>query len=81
MFAMHPCQRPDLEFLRTLLHKFINSIELAVTPGQRWEEPADANACTHWASVITNVTRTSPQPHGVGTTRICVAVASEAKSF
>ena len=30
---------------------------------------ADAEAWPRWASTITNVTSTSPQPRGVGTTR------------
>ncbi|MDT5273259.1 MAG: hypothetical protein QOG95_191 [Mycobacterium sp.] len=30
---------------------------------------ADAEAWPRWASAITNVTSTSPQPRGVGTTR------------
>ena len=30
----------------------------------------DAESWPHWATVITKVTWTSPQPHGVGTTRV-----------
>ncbi len=30
----------------------------------------DAESWPHWATVITKVTWTSPEPHGVGTTRV-----------
>ena len=33
---------------------------------QLFEVLADAEAWPHWASVITNVTWTSPEPRGVG---------------
>lgn len=67
---MHPCERADLAFLHTAPHAFTNSVELAVTPAQLWDVLADAEAWPRWASVITNVTWTSPEPHGVGTTRL-----------
>ncbi|MBS9533728.1 SRPBCC family protein [Mycobacterium sp. M1] len=67
---MHPCEPVDLDFLATAPHRFANSVDLAVTPDQVFEVLADATAWPHWATVITNVTWTSPQPHGVGTTRL-----------
>jgi hypothetical protein len=41
----------------------------AITPEQLFEVLADADAWPRWASVITKVTWTSPEPRGVGTTR------------
>ena len=67
---MHPCERVGLDFLERAPQRFSNSVELAVTPDEIWEVLADAQAWPHWASVITNVTWTSPEPHGVGTTRV-----------
>src|SRR5690625_3524987 len=66
---MYPCEQVGLDFLERAPQRFSNSVDLAVTPEQVWEVLADAEAWPHWASVITNVTWTSPQPHGVGTTR------------
>jgi carbon monoxide dehydrogenase subunit G len=38
-------------------------------PEQAFEVLDDAESWPHWATAITKVTWTSPQPHGVGTTR------------
>jgi hypothetical protein len=44
-------------------------VDLAITPDQLFEVLADAESWPRWASVITKVTWTSPEPRGVGTTR------------
>ena len=67
---MYPCEQVGLEFLDRAPQRFSNSVDLAVTPDEIWEVLADAEAWPHWASVITNVIWTSPEPHGVGTTRV-----------
>lgn len=67
---MYPCEQVDLGFVDCAPQRFSNSVELAITPEQAWEVLADAEAWPRWASVITNVTWTSPEPHGVGTTRM-----------
>lgn len=67
---MYPCEQVGLEFLQRAPQRFSNSVDLAVTPDEVWEVLTDAEAWPHWASVITNVTWTSPEPHGVGTTRL-----------
>lgn len=67
---MHPCERIDLDFIETAPFRFRNSVDLAITPEQVFEVLSDADAWPRWASVITNVTWTSPEPRGVGTTRI-----------
>jgi carbon monoxide dehydrogenase subunit G len=67
---MFSCERVDLGFIDQAPQRFSNSVNLAVTPEQLWQVLADADAWPRWASVITNVTWTSPEPHGVGTTRL-----------
>ncbi len=67
---MYPCQRVGLDFVDTAPFRFVSTVDLAITPEQVWEVLDDAESWPHWATVITNVTWTSPEPHGVGTTRV-----------
>jgi len=67
---MHPCERVDLDFIDNAPFVFRNSVDLAITPEQLFEVLADAESWPRWATVITKVTWTSPEPRGVGTTRI-----------
>lgn len=67
---MFPCERVDLSFIDNAPYRFRNSVELAITPEQLFEVLADAESWPRWASVITKVTWTSPEPRGVGTTRV-----------
>ncbi|OSC37868.1 SRPBCC family protein [Mycobacterium decipiens] len=67
---MFPCERVDLSFIETAPYLFRNTVDLAITPEQLFEVLADAESWPRWATVITKVTWTSPQPRGVGTTRI-----------
>jgi uncharacterized protein YndB with AHSA1/START domain len=69
MAKMFPCERVGVDFTETAPYRFTNSVDLAITPQQVFEVLADAESWPHWASVITNVTWTSPEPRGVGTTR------------
>ncbi len=70
---MFPCERVDLSFVDAESGKapfvFCNSVDLAITPEQLFEVLCDADSWPRWASVITKVTWTSPEPRGVGTTR------------
>ncbi|MCV7380164.1 hypothetical protein BST11_24095 [Mycobacterium alsense] len=66
---MFPCERVDLSFVDNAPFRFQNSVDLAITPEQLFEVLADAESWPRWASVITKVTWTSPEPRGVGTTR------------
>jgi carbon monoxide dehydrogenase subunit G len=66
---MKPCERVGLTFIDDAPYRFVSTVDLPVTPEQAWEVLDDADSWPHWASVITKVTWTSPQPHGVGTTR------------
>ena len=70
MSTMHPCAKVDIDFVQTAPLRFSNSVDLAITPAQLFEVLADAESWPHWASVITRVTWTSPEPRGVGTTRL-----------
>ncbi|WP_082964021.1 SRPBCC family protein [Mycobacterium sp. 852002-51961_SCH5331710] len=67
--VMHPCERVDLGFIETAPFRFVSTVELAITPEQLFEVLADAESWPHWATVITEVTWTSHEPRGVGTTR------------
>ncbi|MEE9244418.1 MAG: SRPBCC family protein [Mycobacterium sp.] len=69
MANRHPCERVDLDFVDHAPYRFVSTVDLAITPEQLFEVLADATSWPRWASVITNVTWTSPEPRGVGTTR------------
>ena len=66
---MQACERVDLGFIDTAPFRFVSTVELAITPEQLFEVLADAESWPHWATVITKVEWTSPEPRGVGTTR------------
>jgi hypothetical protein len=66
---MFPCEYVDLSFADTAPYRFRNSLDLAITPEQLFEVLDDAESWPRWATVITKVTWTSPEPRGVGTTR------------
>jgi carbon monoxide dehydrogenase subunit G len=67
---MFPCQPVGLEFIDSAPYRFRNSVDLAITPEQLFEVLGDAESWPRWATVITKVTWTSPEPRGVGATRI-----------
>src|ERR1700737_5135255 len=67
--AMKPCERVGLDFIATAPFRFVSTVDLAITPEQLFEVLDDAQSWPHWATAITKVTWTGPQPHGVGTTR------------
>ncbi|HET9874256.1 MAG TPA: SRPBCC family protein [Mycobacterium sp.] len=67
---MFPCERVDVDFIDSAPFAFRNSVDLAITPEQLFEVLSDAGSWPRWAKVITKVTWTSPEPRGVGTTRI-----------
>ena len=69
MAKRHPCKRVGLDFVESAPYRFVSTVDLAITPEQLFEVLADETSWPLWASVITNVTWTSPEPRGVGTTR------------
>ena len=69
MSKRHPCERVDLTFIADAPFRFVSSVDLNITPKQLFEVLGDAESWPHWATVITKVTWTSPEPRGVGTTR------------
>ncbi|GAA3531363.1 SRPBCC family protein [Aeromicrobium panaciterrae] len=68
--VLHPCDRVGLDFVDSAPNRFANSVELNITPEQLFEVLADAESWPRWAKVITHVEWTSPEPRGVGTTRL-----------
>lgn len=67
---LHPCDRVGLDFVDAAANRFVNSVDLNITPEQLFEVLADADSWPKWAKAITNVEWTSPEPRGVGTTRL-----------
>ena len=68
--TLHPCDRVGVDFVDSAPNRFVNSVELNITPVQLFEVLADAESWPHWAKVITNVEWTTPEPRGVGTKRL-----------
>lgn len=66
---MYPCERVDLDFISDAPFRFVSTVDLAITPEQLFEVLSDAESWPQWASVITSVGWTSPQPYDIGTTR------------
>jgi carbon monoxide dehydrogenase subunit G len=66
---MKTCEPVGLHFIATAPFRFVSVVDLAITPEQLFEVLADAESWPHWATAITKVTWTSPEPRGVGTTR------------
>jgi hypothetical protein len=83
MAESHPktyeCEHVDLDFIARAPFRFVSTVDLAITPEQLFEVLADAESWPHWATLITNVVWTSPEPdispslrspqRGIGTTR------------
>ncbi|MDH6193665.1 carbon monoxide dehydrogenase subunit G [Mycobacterium frederiksbergense] len=69
MARTYECERVELDFIDRAPFRFVSTIDLAITPEQLFEVLGDATSWPQWATVITNVEWTSPEPRGVGTTR------------
>jgi carbon monoxide dehydrogenase subunit G len=67
--AMEACERVGLDFIDHAPFRFVSTVDLGITPEQVFEVLDDADSWPQWATVITKVTWTSPEPRGVGTTR------------
>ncbi|MGE2734340.1 SRPBCC family protein [Mycolicibacterium vaccae] len=67
--AMQACERVDLSFIDSAPFRFVSTVDLAITPEQLFEVLSDAESWPCWATVITDVRWTSPEPRGIGTTR------------
>jgi carbon monoxide dehydrogenase subunit G len=67
---LHPCQQVGVDWLERAPLRFSNDIDVALTPDDLFGVLARADPWPRWATVITHVEYTSPEPHGVGTTRI-----------
>lgn len=69
MAKTYQCELVDLDFIARAPFRFVSTVDLAITPEQLFEVLSDAESWPHWATVITDVEWTSPEPRGVGTTR------------
>lgn len=69
MARTYQCERVELDFIDQAPFRFVSTVDLAITAEQLFEVLSDETSWPHWATVITNVEWTSPEPHGVGTTR------------
>lgn len=67
--TLHDCDRVGLDFIDRAPTRFVNGIDLNITPEQLFEVLDDADSWPRWAKVITDVAWTTPEPHGVGATR------------
>jgi carbon monoxide dehydrogenase subunit G len=67
---LHPCQKVDLAWLDRAQSRFSNDVDIALSPDELFGVLARADTWPRWAKVITHVEYTSPEPHGVGTTRV-----------
>lgn len=66
---LYPCERVGPEFVDIAPVRFVNSVDLAITPEELFDVLADAASWPRWAKVITGVEWTTPPPRGVGTKR------------
>jgi hypothetical protein len=69
MAKTHPCERVGLDFIDDAPFRFVSTVTLAISSEQLFAVLGDAECWPHWATVITKVVWTSPEPRGVGTTR------------
>jgi carbon monoxide dehydrogenase subunit G len=69
MAKTYPCESVGLDFIDEAPFRFVSTVDIAINPEQLFEVLADAQSWPHWATVITKVVWTSPEPRGVGTTR------------
>ena len=65
----YPCERVGLDFVDTAPYRFVSTVDLAITPEQLFEVLSEADSWSRWATAVAEVTWTSPEPYGVGTTR------------
>ncbi len=64
-----PCRVVTTSEVHSAPVRFVNSVDLPVTPEQLFEVLADEDSWPQWVPAITKVTWTSPKPIRVGTTR------------
>ena len=69
MTKWYECEHVGLDFIDSAPFRFTSKVDLAITPEQLFDVLADEQSWPHWATVITKVVWTSPEPRGVGTTR------------
>ncbi len=65
----YPCEHVGMDFIATAPYRFVSSVDLPITPERLFAVLSDAESWPRWATVITKVVWTSPEPRGIGTTR------------
>lgn len=64
-----PCRTVGLDFIETAPQRYVNEVELDVTPERLFEILDDEHAWPLWATGLKRVDWTTPRPHGPGATR------------
>jgi carbon monoxide dehydrogenase subunit G len=64
------CEKVDLDWMASAPSRFSNDVDIALTPDDLFGVLARADTWSRWAKVIKHVEYTSPEPRGVGTTRV-----------
>ena len=67
---LHPCQKVGVDWLDRAPLRFSNDVDIALSADELFGVLARADTWPRWAKVIKHVEYTSPEPHGVGTTRV-----------
>jgi hypothetical protein len=67
---LYECEKVGLDWLATAPSRFSNDVDVALPPDELFTVLARADTWPRWAKVIMHVEYTSPEPHGVGTTRV-----------
>lgn len=66
----YECEKVGLDWMATAQSRFSNDVDIALSPDELFGVLARADTWPRWATVIKHVDYTSPEPHGVGTTRV-----------
>jgi hypothetical protein len=67
---LYECEKVGLDWMTTAQSRFSNSVDIALSPDDLFGVLARADTWPRWAKVIKHVEYTSPEPRGVGTTRV-----------
>lgn len=63
------CKAVDINFVETAPIRFVNQVELAVSPERVFSALEAEESWPKWFKTIKSVKWSSPEPHGIGSTR------------
>jgi uncharacterized protein YndB with AHSA1/START domain len=63
------CKAVDLNFVKTASIRFVNKVELAASPERVFKALEAEDSWSRWFKTIKSVKWSSPEPHGIGSTR------------